>query len=72
MLALPEEFGVTSIMNWKIFYETRINAKYVLLDPEYINENYPYLFGNTSLEPLTETPIGTLYYNWDSDCPPIK
>jgi hypothetical protein len=71
MLTLPEEFGVTSIINWKNFYHTKINAKYVLLEPEYINENYPYLFRNTNLEPLTETPIGILYYNWDSQCPSV-
>jgi hypothetical protein len=72
MLTLPEEFGVTSIINWKIFYKTRINAKYVLLDPDHINEKYPYLFGTTNLEPLTETSIGTIYYNQDSDCTPVE
>lgn len=72
MLALPEEFGVTSIINWEVFYKKRIMAKYVLLDPEYIHENTPYLFGNTNLEPLAETPIGTLYYNRDSNCSSIK
>jgi len=68
ILALPEEFGVTSIITWNVFYRTKIQAKYVLLEPEYIDENYPYLFGNTNLEPLTETTIGTLYFNQDSGC----
>jgi hypothetical protein len=72
MLTLPEEFGVTSIFNWNEFYRKNLRAKYVLLDPEYIQEHYPYLFGNTNLEPLTETPIGTLYFNHDSDCPLVE
>jgi hypothetical protein len=72
MLSLPEEFGMVSILNWNKFYRTKLRAKYVLLDPEYIQEHYPYLFSNTNLEPLTQTPIGTLYLNRDTDCPIVE
>lgn len=72
MLFLPDEFGVTSILSWDDFYHTKLKARFVLLDPEYIQEHYPRVFKNVNLEPLTETPIGTLYYNKDSGCPPIE
>jgi len=70
MLSLPDEFGITSILNWDEFYHKTLRAKYILLEPEYIQDHYPYLFSNTNLEPITETPIGTLYFNQDSGCPP--
>ena len=65
----PEEFGVTWILNWEYFHREELKAKYVLLDPVYIEENYwlP-IMEDLNLELLTETPIGNLYFNLDSEC----
>jgi len=69
ILMFPEEFGVTWILNWEYFHREELKAKYVLLDPVYIEENYwlP-IMEDLNLELLTETPIGNLYFNLDSEC----
>jgi hypothetical protein len=70
ILMLPKEFGISWIINWENFKEEKLNAKFVLLDSSYIEENeWLTIDEDLNLEFLTETPIGILYYNLDSNCP---
>jgi hypothetical protein len=67
---LPKEFGISWIINWENFKEEKLNAKFILLDSSYIEENeWLTIDEDLNLEFLTETPIGILYYNLDSNCP---
>ncbi len=69
ILTLPEEFGISWIINWENFKEQKLNAKFVLLDPVYIEEKeWLNVDEDLNLEFLTETQIGNLYLNMDSKC----
>jgi hypothetical protein len=66
-LFLPKEFGITTLR--RMYYTPdSIKAKYLHLDPNYVEHLYPYFFDAANLETLTQTPFGNLYLNLNSEC----
>jgi hypothetical protein len=68
LIMVDPGIGITYIRDWELFYSIDLKSKYVLLDPENFNQNHPDLFEKLNLQQLTETPLGTLYLNPQSDC----
>jgi hypothetical protein len=68
LFGLPPEFGLSHIHNWELFYSMPLKSKFVLLHPEFLDENYPGLFQQLDLVILAETSTGNLYSNPSSHC----
>lgn len=69
LLGLPQGFGFMTTLNWQNTQPEDIQAKYLLLDPGYLEEEAPGLFAQLDLTFLTATSLGDLYLNHGSACP---
>jgi hypothetical protein len=68
LFGIPPEFGITHILNWELFYDQPLKARYVIVYPDYLDEEYPDLIEKLELELLDETPSGNLYFNPHNAC----
>ncbi|MCB2178514.1 hypothetical protein KQH61_03775 [bacterium] len=61
-------FGIGSVKDWDVIVEAGLKSKFVFIDPDYVEENYPGVLENFSLDPLAEFSNGILYENMSSAC----
>jgi hypothetical protein len=61
-------FGTTTILEWKQFLDRPLQAKFVILDPEYNEPGFGYPVNHFDLIEIASTPIGTLFLNPRSSC----
>lgn len=61
-------FGTTTILDWKEFRDRPLQAKYVLLDPDYSVPNFGSPVNHYDLIEMVSTPLGTLFLNPLSPC----
>jgi hypothetical protein len=61
-------FGTTTILEWKQFEERPLQARYVIVDPEYSEPGFGSPVNHFDLVEISQTPIGTLYLNPRSGC----
>lgn len=68
LTAVHSGFGTTTILEWKQFLDRPLQAKYVILDPEYSEPGFGNPVNHFDLIEITPTPIGTLFLNPHSAC----
>ena len=69
LLGLPPGFGYMTTVDWQNTQPEDVQAKYLIFNPEYLENEAPGLLKALDLTQLAETSLGNLYLNHNSACP---